>query len=195
MKAPPDQGPRSDLLDSLGGGAKPPPERGQRPRLLDSAVVKESLTLPETIPVWQEKSLGRKIFRLVVRILVFSLVASILIHWAVRRSSVSEEVAAIRKLVAAGTRMISKGNHPASAPSSIVVQLNSDQIQVTAIALGHPRLAVINGKQVAEGDTVTVHTPTRSLALTLKVLEISDRAVKLSDGTQVMTVHLAAPAD
>jgi hypothetical protein len=66
---------------------------------------------------------------------------------------------------------------------------------VTSIALGHPRLAVINGKQVTEGDLITVHTPTRSIAVTLRVLEISDRQVKLSDGTQVITAHLSKSGD
>jgi hypothetical protein len=200
MKVPPDQAPRSQLLDALDGKGSTPhsattprPARPTNPRLLDSAVVQEAPTLPETTPVWQGESVGRRILRLLVRIVILSLVASVFVYWLLNRGSVSEEVASIRRLVVAGTRMLSKGNHPPTAPSNIVVQLSSDQIQVTAIALGHPKLAVINGKQVAEGDTVTVHTPSRSVAVTLRVLDISDREVKLSDGTQVLTAHLSVP--
>ena len=86
--------------------------------------------------------------------------------------------------------MLSTGTHSADPPQAIVVQLNADLVRVTSIALGHPRLAVINGKQVAEGDQITVHTPIRSIAITLRVLEISDRQVRLSDGIQVITAHL-----
>jgi hypothetical protein len=61
---------------------------------------------------------------------------------------------------------------------------------VTAIALGHPRLAVINNKPVTEGDTIVVHAPTRSVALTLRVVKISDGRIDFSDGTQVFSAQL-----
>lgn len=35
-------------------------------------------------------------------------------------------------------------------PAPIEIQLSADMIQVSAIALGHPRLAVINGRTVTE---------------------------------------------
>jgi hypothetical protein len=90
--------------------------------------------------------------------------------------------------------MLSGGTHPSTPPMPIAVQLNADLIQVTSIALGHPRLAVINGKQVTEGEAIAVHTPTRSVTISLRVLEISDHQVKLSDGTQVVTAHLSKRA-
>ena len=113
------------------------------------------------------------------------------VYWGTHRGAMQEETVAFRKLISVGTRMLSGATHPTLPPTPIVVQLNTDLIQVTSIALGHPRLAVINGKQIAEGDTIIVHTPARSVAITLRVLEISDRQVKLSDGTQLITVHLA----
>jgi hypothetical protein len=99
----------------------------------------------------------------------------------------------MRRLIPVGTHRIS-GEGQASPPEPIIVQLNENLIQVSTIALGHPRLAVINGKQVAEGDTITVHTPTRSVAMTLRVIDIADRKVKLSDGKQIITAHLTVAA-
>jgi hypothetical protein len=64
---------------------------------------------------------------------------------------------------------------------------------VTAISLGHPRLAIINGQQVAEGEWITVHTPVASVALSLKVLRIGDGRIDLSDGTQEITARLELP--
>src|SRR5205085_7881037 len=111
--------------------------------------------------------------------------------WASRRDNIPEEAASFRKIVSVGTRVLSAGPQPTTPPDAILVQLNADLVQVTSIALGHPRLAVINGKQVAEGDQITVHTPTRSVAITLRVLQISDRQIRLSDGAQMITAHLS----
>src|SRR2546430_8861197 len=40
-------------------------------------------------------------------------------------------------------------------PPPIVVQLSPEMVRVSAIALGHPRLAVINTQTVSQGDYVT----------------------------------------
>jgi hypothetical protein len=77
-----------------------------------------------------------------------------------------------------------------STPAPVVVKLNSDLIHVSAIALGHPRLAVINGRSVAEGDWITVHGPTRAVTMTLRVLKIADGRIELTDGTQIISVEL-----
>ena len=75
----------------------------------------------------------------------------------------------------------------------MVVQLSTDVIRVTAIALGHPRLAVINGRSVTEGDTVTVHTPNHAVAVTLRVVKIADGRIDLTDGTQTVSARLVVP--
>jgi hypothetical protein len=72
--------------------------------------------------------------------------------------------------------------------------MRADLLHVTAISLGHPRLAIINGQQVAEGERITVHTPTASVALSLKVLRIGDRRIDLSDGSQEITARLELPS-
>jgi hypothetical protein len=174
MRPLPSEKPRSRLLESITGPAWPVPN--------------EPTVAQSGSPV-RRRPLLRFFYRSVAAVLMLSGI----VFWCTRRSAVRDEAVAIRKLIAVGTRMLSSAAHPTMPPSPIVVQLSTDLVQVTSIALGHPRLAVINGKQVAEGDTITVHTPARSVAITLRVLEISDRQVKLSDGTQLVTAHLMKP--
>jgi hypothetical protein len=85
------------------------------------------------------------------------MVTGVLICWFVGynirgKAKMQEEPAMIRKLIAVGTHMLSSGLQPAKPPQPIVVQLDTNLVQVTSVALGHPRLAVINGRQVADGD-------------------------------------------
>lgn len=79
------------------------------------------------------------------------------------------------------------------SPAPIIIQLTPDDLRVSAIILGHPRLAVINGHSLGEGDTFTVHTPNRSIAVQLRVLKIADGRIELSDGAQVITAKLSLP--
>jgi hypothetical protein len=102
-------------------------------------------------------------------------------HLAARRH-VEEE----RKLMAVST-------HSISPPEPIMIKISADLIHVTAISLGHPRLAIINGQQLGEGEQITIHTPTANIAVALRVLKISDGRIELSDGSQVITARLEMP--
>jgi hypothetical protein len=75
-------------------------------------------------------------------------------------------------------------------PVPIIVKISADLIHVSAISLGYPRLAIINGRLVGEGEQVTVYPPAASLAVALRLIKISDGNVELSDGTQVITARL-----
>lgn len=79
-------------------------------------------------------------------------------------------------------------------PAPIVIQLSADMVRVSAIALGHPRLAVINGKTVTEGDNVTLQAPNSSVALILKVGKIGDGSIELTDGKQLFSAQLTIPS-
>jgi hypothetical protein len=109
-------------------------------------------------------------------------------------SPVDSRAYEFRKLMEVATHHLSGLPQSDATPEPIVVQLSPDLVQVTAIALGHPRLAVINGKSLAEGDRFVVHTPTYSVAVTLRVLRISDGHVDFSDGTQVVSARLTKPS-
>jgi len=79
-------------------------------------------------------------------------------------------------------------------PPPIVIQLSPDMVRVTAIALGHPRLAVINGKAVTEGDNVKLQASNSSVALILRVVKIGDGSIEFSDGKQEFNAQLTIPS-
>jgi hypothetical protein len=96
--------------------------------------------------------------------------------------------------VKARTHSLAAGPGSAATPAPIVIQLSADMIRVSAIALGHPRLAVINGKTVAEGDGVTLQAPNSAVALILRVAKIGDGSIDLSDGKQMFSAQLTIPS-
>jgi hypothetical protein len=165
-------------------------ETRPRPRLLTSIVAPSLQPVIDPIEVRKRIANRTRALRLMARSAIGTIVVAGAAAWFYQHLTVQEQEAAIRKLVSVGTRMLSGGGHPNNPPAPIVVQLNTSILQVTSISLGHPRLAVINGRQVAEGEFVIIHTPTRSVAVSLRVLEISDRQVTLTDGTQTITAHL-----
>ena len=96
--------------------------------------------------------------------------------------------------IRARTQSLTVSPGSAATPEPIVVQLSADMIRVSAIALGHPRLAVINGKTVTEGDSVTLQAPNASVALILRVVKIGDGSIDLSDGEKMFSARLRIPS-
>ena len=130
---------------------------------------------------------GRAIFvGLAISAVVMSALGLISMH------SNRSEPAPKPKLLAVETDTVSAVTHRADLPTPLVVQLSQDMLRVSAISLGHPRLAVINGTEVAEGDFIAVHSPAaRSVVVNLRVLRIGDGRIELTDGTQRVQAHLA----
>jgi hypothetical protein len=91
------------------------------------------------------------------------------------------------------THRLAAAPHSNETPSPVTIQYGPEMLRVSAIALGHPRLAVINGRALTEGDEVVLHTPTRNVAVSLRVMRIADGHVDLSDGTQTITANLVVP--
>ena len=133
------------------------------------------------------------------RAIFVGLTAGALLVWGAavlfqRHPATRREAPAQVKLVAVETEAVSTAARPTEPPSVLSVQLSEEVLRVTAISLGHPRLAVINGTQVAEGDFVAVQSPSaRSVTVKLRVLKIGDGRVDLTDGTQTIQTHLAIP--
>jgi hypothetical protein len=73
-----------------------------------------------------------------------------------------------------------------SAPRTTIL---ASQIHVSAISLGQPHIAIVNGKQVTEGESITISSP-RAAPVSLQVVKIADGRIDLSDGIQVITVRL-----
>ena len=91
------------------------------------------------------------------------------------------------------------GKRPAVSTPSIaaksIVKTNADLIHVSAISLGDPRMAIINGRLVGEGEEIILHPPGGSVAVTLRLKKISDGEVELSEGARVIKARLElAPA-
>jgi hypothetical protein len=118
-----------------------------------------------------------------------ALLSTIGVLYSRHRAAVQHEEAQ-RKLLPAVTHSVFPFQHPEASLAPIMVQLHADLIHVTAISLGHPRLAIINNQQVSEGALLTVHPPNTSVTLTLRVLKIGDGRIELSDGTQVIVARL-----
>jgi hypothetical protein len=72
-------------------------------------------------------------------------------------------------------------------PPAPVAKISSEGIKVTAISLGRPRLAIVNGKQLGEGDEVMAS------ATRLRIVKISDGEIELSSGSQVIMARLLPP--
>jgi hypothetical protein len=97
-------------------------------------------------------------------------------------------------LIKARTCSLADGPGSAATPAPIVIALSTNMIRVSAIALGHPRLAVINGKTVTEGESVTLQAPNSSVALILRVAKIGDGRIDLSDGKKMFSAQLTIPS-
>jgi hypothetical protein len=79
-------------------------------------------------------------------------------------------------------------------PNGRTVPIAATMVHVTAISLGDPPLAIVNGKRVAVGDQVPLHSPWPAVIVKLRVLKITDGQIDLTDGNQVLTAHLEAQA-
>jgi hypothetical protein len=96
--------------------------------------------------------------------------------------------------IKARTRDLAAAPASAASPAPIVIELSNDMVRVSAISLGHPRLAIINGKAVTEGDAVTLQAPKSSIGVTLRVVRIGDGSIGLSDGRKIFSARLTIPS-
>ena len=157
------------------------------PRLLSTVVPELRVRPPERVSMRSRlKSVslfsgnGRAIFVGIILGAVLLCTISVLY---VRRQAALQNAEEERHLLAVSS-------HSISPPEPIVINISADLIHVSAISLGHPRLAIINGRLVGEGEQITIHTPTASVAVSLRILKISDGSIELSDGTQVIKARL-----
>ncbi|MFN2509611.1 MAG: hypothetical protein ABR589_12670 [Chthoniobacterales bacterium] len=76
------------------------------------------------------------------------------------------------------------------APVAPTVPVGPELLRTTSISLGQPRLAVINGKALTEGESLTVKTA-GGIAVDLRVVRITDGQVELANGSQIVTSRLS----
>ena len=175
------------------------PQRGPAPRLLNSVVAESRQAKASDEPEGRSRLRGASIFSGNGRAIFLGIllgaaaISTTGFLYARHRAAIRYEQAGL-KLLTVSTQSLSTSSHSEVAPAPIMVQIRADHLHVTAISLGHPRLAIINGHQVAEGEMITLHTPNAFVAVTLKVLTIGDGHIDLTDGTQVITARLELPS-
>lgn len=128
---------------------------------------------------------GRAIF---VGIIVGAAILSILGIFYTRHQSEKRQ-----REAAASAPAIPTSNSSSAESAGPPAPVLASQIHVTAISLGEPRLAIVNGKQVTEGESITISIPDQPTTVTLRVVKIADGRIDLSNGPQVITARLETP--
>jgi hypothetical protein len=130
---------------------------------------------------------GRAIF---LGLLVGSLAVAAAGYVFAQHHTFGNELEAVRKFFVVRTATVKAAPPPAEKKPPLTVQISPALLRVTAIALGHPRIAIINGQEVTEGDSITVRAPDRAISVTLQVVKISEAGIALTDGTHIVTTRL-----
>jgi hypothetical protein len=112
-------------------------------------------------------------------------------HW---HYDTQAQTMSFSRFVNARTHSLSTSRESSATPAPIFIPFSPDLIHVTAIALGHPRLAVVNGQSVAEGDLVKFRMGTPSVTVSLRVVKIGEGGIDFTDGTQTITARLSIAA-
>lgn len=113
-------------------------------------------------------------------------------NWLHERKMRADRIAPVPPtLMPASTSSISSSAQEVAPPAPIMVRISAENIRVSAISLGHPRLAVINDQQVAEGDLVAIRASPARIQVKLRVTKIADGRVELTDGTQTIVTQLS----
>jgi hypothetical protein len=74
-----------------------------------------------------------------------------------------------------------------------LIPLSPDLIHVTSIALGNPRLTIVNGKRLAEEDWLVVKTPKGEASV--RVVSIQDGFVRFKHGGETIDARLQLVAE
>ena len=167
------------------------PDKPQ-PRLLQTVISKIE---PETVAQAIAPSGGRRrrfiaIFLLFTILFVFGFVY--LVEWKQPRRSaainidIPESPPATAPMPVASAATVAVAEAP-TAPGSVTTEM----LHVTSIALGDLHLAVVNGKRLAEGESLLVATPAG--VATLRVTSIEDGVVHFDYGGQLIDAKLGAP--
>ena len=73
-----------------------------------------------------------------------------------------------------------------------LIPVTPDMLYVSAIALGKPNLAIVNGRELSEGDWLAVRTQLGNASIQLT--QIEDGMVRFRHGGETITAKLQAGA-
>lgn len=160
-----------------------------RPKLLSTVEPEEQVPVGVSQdPLERPASRGGKFWKVFAGALILAAII-----FAYGRTLKDPVEAFRRKMVPALTRHLETTPDVVATPEPLVAQVEADMLRVTAISLGHPRIALINGKPVGEGDVIVIHPPNRSIAVTIRVVKIADGRIDVFDGSKTFAVRLAIP--
>ena len=124
-------------------------------------------------------SAGRRILIVLVILLGVPIVAGGSIYWFFSRNSP----------IVLGTAPVDEPTKPDPlGDRGTLVPISADMLHVTSIALGNPRLIIVNGKRLAQGDWLVVKTPNAEASV--RIVSIEDGIVRFKQGKQTIDARL-----
>ena len=154
--------------------------RKPQPRLLQSAV--SSPETPATTPPVERRTFGARL-ALIGIALALVLLAGGAIYWVQSERYPVVVTIAVPDRGAAGDPL---ANRPGP-----LVPIKPELLHVSSIALGNPRLTIVNGKRLAENDWLVVSTPLGDGSV--RVIQIEDGVVRFRHGGETISAKLQKP--
>jgi hypothetical protein len=126
----------------------------------------------------EESSTGRPLLVLLIIVLGFAVFAAGVIYWIQSRQD--------PVIVAISPPDIR--DKDSTGKKGVLIPLSPDLIHVTSVALGNPRLAIVNGKRLAEEDWLVIKTPNGEASV--RVVSIQDGFVRFKHGGNTIDSRL-----
>jgi hypothetical protein len=127
----------------------------------------------------EESSTGKRLLLMLGIVLGFALFAAGTIYWMQAR----------HLPVVVAISPPDKPVHPDPLGNrGVIVPISPDLLHVTSIALGNPRLTIVNGKRLAEEDWLVVKTPNGEASV--RVISIQDGLVRFKHGGEAIDAPL-----
>ena len=156
-------------------------ERKPQRRLLQSAVTNPELqSAPGATDQGSGLSSARRIALIGGIILLFLLLAGGVLYWIQ-----SERYPVV---VTIGVPDRDASQDPLGKRAGPLVPVNPEMLHVSSIALGNPRLTIVNGKRLAEGDWLIVSTPVGPASV--RCIQIEDGIVRFRHGGETLSAKL-----
>ena len=151
------------------------------PKLLTTAVTEADATKAESIPIPPYAARARPGMMIFVgTALLAGLTAAGANYWFRHESPVPARPISVLKPI----------RQALPTPPSPPLEVHPNSLHVNAIVLGHVPLAVVNGKQLAEGDWLELRTAEGVAAL--RVVKIEDGAVHFGYGGHIIYAKFEA---
>lgn len=152
----------------------------QRSEPGEKIIYSDSLTAQQTSDevIDEEPSTRGHLLLLLIILLGLAVFAAGAIYWLETRNY---------PVVVAISPPDGRDNDPLGKQGALV-PVSPDLLHVTSIALGNPRLTIVNGKRLAEEDWLVVKTPVGEASV--RVISIQDGLVRFKHGGETLDARL-----